>query len=298
MTTTGGSVTWAMLTLAVFGISTSAPLSVVTAAPVVAISFWRNVFGALVSGVWLLVRREPVGFRWTSVFAGLLLAVHFTTWLTGLRMTSVTAATALVCTTPVWTVALDLVRRVPVPRAVLLGVGVAIVGVFAITGVDAAASGRALTGDLLSVVGAITAAGYVALGAVALGAGEREGTTTAGHTFVAYGTCAAALLPVAFLGDVQLVGFSAVTWFQLGVVTVGAQLFGHTMLNALLPRVGVTTVALATLLEVPGATLVAWAITGDAPPFAVLPGTALMLLGLVLVVRAAPEAQPEYAAPD
>jgi drug/metabolite transporter (DMT)-like permease len=40
------------------------------------------------------------------------------------------------------------------------------------------------------------------------------------------------------------------------------------------------------LLEVPGATLVAWAFWGQAPPAATLPGAALLLAGLAVVVRA------------
>ena len=94
-------------------------------------------------------------------------------------------------------------------------------------------------------------------------------------------------------------GFSATTWAQLAALTVGAQLFGHTVLNALLPRTGVTTVALATLLEVPGATLVAWVAYGRVPPAAVLPGALLMVLGLAVVVRALPPGeQPAFTAGD
>lgn len=289
-----GPLTWLMLLVAVVGVSWSAPLSAATVAPVLAIVFWRNLCGASVSAVFLGVRREPFRFRWLSVLAGVLLAVHFLSWLTGLRLTSITASTALVTTTPAWTVALDLVRGIRVPRQVLAGVGLALVAVLAITGVDAAGSSRAIAGDLLSLLGALGAAGYVALGAQAL-----QRTTTASHTIVAYLTCALAVVPFLLAGRVQVWGFSGTTWLQLAAITVGAQLFGHTVLNALLPRVGVTTVALATLLEVPGATLIAWAAYGRMPPAAVLPGTVLMLLGLVLVVRALPPGgQPAYASGD
>jgi drug/metabolite transporter (DMT)-like permease len=82
-----------------------------------------------------------------------------------------------------------------------------------------------------------------------------------------------------------LVGFSQRTWIELAIVTIGAQLLGHTLLNAALPQIGVTPMALAILLEVPGASLVAWAWLDRVPPLAVLPGTVLMLLGLVVVVR-------------
>jgi drug/metabolite transporter (DMT)-like permease len=276
---------WLLVAVAIVGISTSAPVTAVMAAPVLAVAFWRNLAGALVTGGWLGLRerkglatlsRSAAGL---SSLAGVLLAVHFASWLTGLRLTSVTAATALVCTTPIWTVGFDLVRRVPVPRRVLLGVLLAMTGVLAITGVDAARSAQALLGDLLSLLGAVAMAGYVQLGNRV-----RRTTSTAVYTLVAYGACALLLLPACLLSGAPLVGFSTRTWIELAVVTVGAQLLGHTLLNAVLPSIGVTPLALAILLEVPGASLVAWAWLGQLPPAAVLPGAALMLLGLVIVV--------------
>jgi drug/metabolite transporter (DMT)-like permease len=277
---------WLLVALAVVGISSSAPVTAATAAPVLAVALWRNLVGAAVSGIWVGLRERhgPAALvgrtRWFAMLAGVLLAVHFVTWFTGLRLTSVTAATALVCTTPIWTVGFDLVRRVPVPRPVLAGVLLAMIGVLAITGVDAARSRDALLGDLLSLVGAITAAGYVVLGNRVM-----RTTSTAVYTLYAYGACALLLLPVCLLSGTQLVGFSGQTWIELAVVTIGAQLMGHTLLNVALPTIGVTPVALAILLEVPGASLVAWAWLGQVPPLSVLPGTGLMLLGLVLVVR-------------
>jgi drug/metabolite transporter (DMT)-like permease len=281
---------WLLVAVAVVGISTSAPITAATVAPVLAVAFWRNLVGAGVTGAWVAVR-EPRGPAALSgrtvglaVVSGLLLAIHFASWFTGLRMTSVTAATALVDTVPVWTVGFDLLRRTPVPRAVLIGVALALVGVFAITGVDAARSSRALTGDALALLGAVAFAAYVTLGDRVM-----RSASTAVYTLVAYAACAVVLLPVALISGTQLVGFSTKTWIQLAVVTLGAQLLGHTFLNAALPAIGVTPVALATLLEIPGAAVVAWIWLDQVPPIAVIPGTVLMLLGLVVVVRARAE---------
>ncbi len=282
-----------MVAVAVAGISSSAPVTAATMAPILAVAFWRNLVGAVVSGGWVAARERggpavmSARTGGLAVLAGVLLAVHFVTWFSGLRLTSVTASTALVCTTPVWTVAFDLVRRVPVPRAVLVGVLLAMGGVVAITGVDAARSGEAVLGDVLSLIGAIAGAGYVVVGNRVM-----RTASTAVYTMLAYGICAALLLPVCLLTGTQLVGFSQQTWVELAIVTVGAQLLGHTLLNAALPQIGVTPVALALLLEIPGATLVAWGWLGQVPPVAVLPGTALMLLGLVIVVRSRPPSTP------
>jgi drug/metabolite transporter (DMT)-like permease len=277
---------WLLVSVAILGISTSAPVTADTLAPVLAVAFWRNLGGAMTSGSWVLAREPrslagvPRRAGLLAVLSGLILAVHFTSWFTGLRMTSVTAATALCCTTPVWTVAYDLLRRIRVPRPVLIGVLIAVIGVFAITGVDAARSSRALAGDALSLLAAIGMAAYVVVGERSM-----RSVSTAVYTLIAYSSCAFVLLPICLASGTQLTGYSTRTWVELAVVTVGAQVLGHTLLNAALPMVGVTPLALATLLEVPGAALVAWVWLGDAPPIAVIPGTLLLLLGLVVVVR-------------
>jgi drug/metabolite transporter (DMT)-like permease len=281
---------WILVAIAVLGISTSAPVSTAMAAPVLAVAFWRNLGGTLASGAWVGLR-DRAGLRallrdrrltGLSLLSGTLLAVHFVTWLSGLRLTTVTASTALVCTTPVWTVGFDLLRRVPVGRRVLLGVLLAMIGVLAITGVDAGRSGSAVAGDLLSLAGAVAAAGYVALGSRVM-----RSASPGVYTLLAYGTCALILLPVSLVTGTALAGFSLRTWVELAIVTVGAQLLGHTLLNAALPVVGVTPLALAILLEVPGASLVAWVWLGQVPAWTVVLGAALMLCGLGVVVSSA-----------
>jgi drug/metabolite transporter (DMT)-like permease len=278
---------WSLVVVGVAGASMSAPIAAATAASAIAIGFWRNAFGAAATLPFAVVHRRrdtlrglPRGAWAASVAAGILLAVHFGTWLTSLRLTTVAASTALVCTTPIWIVAFDVLRGRAVPRAVLAGTVLAVAGGVAITGVDAASSTRALVGDVLAVLGAIAAGGYMAAGERA-----RRDTTNAEYTLVAYTTCALALVPVALLAGEPLTGFTARTWLELLAVTVCAQLLGHTALNAALPRVGATAVALALLFEVPGATLVAWVWPGQTPSAWVLPGTALMLAGLAIVVR-------------
>ena len=265
----------------------SAPIAAATAASAIAIGFWRNAFGATATLPVAVARRRRDTLRglprptWVAgLVAGVLLAVHFATWLTSLRLTTVAASTALVCTTPIWIVLFDLLRGRAVPRAVLAGTALAVAGGIAITGVDAAASARALAGDGLAVLGAISAAGYMAAGERA-----RRDASTAEYTLIAYTTCAITLVPVAVVAGTPLAGFTTRTWLELLAVTVCAQLLGHSALNAALPRVGATAVALALLFEVPGATLVAWVWPGQTPSAWVLPGTALMLAGLAIVVR-------------
>lgn len=279
-----------LLATGVVAVSFSGPIAASTLAPALALAFWRNALGAAASAPYTIVRRRAELVRLvrhqprllgTAVLAGLFLALHFGLWIPSLQLTTVTASTALVTTTPVFTVALARARGLPVPGAVLIGVLVSLAGVVVITGVDAGSSPDALRGDLMALGGAVAGAGYVAAGE-----SVRRTVGTASYTLVAYTACALALLPIALASGVDLLHLSARSWAEIAALTLTAQLLGHTLLNRALRAAGATTVSLAILLEVPGASLVAWVWLGQVPPLAVLPGAALLLCGLAVVVRA------------
>ena len=278
-----------LIATGVVAVSFSGPIGASCLAPALAIAFWRNALGAAAGAPFTLGRRraelaalvrDQRRVLLTAVVAGAFLALHFGLWIPSLRLTTVTASTALVTTTPLFTVALMRWRGLPVPRGVLVGVLLALVGVVVITGVDATGSSDALRGDLMALGGGAAAAGYV-------GAGEsvRRTVGTASYTLVAYTTCALVLLPVCLVTGTELWGFSARSWVEIALLTLTAQLLGHTLLNRALRSAGATTVSLAVLLEVPGAAVVAWVWLGQVPPLAVLPGAALVLAGLAVVVR-------------
>lgn len=291
-----------LIATGVVAVSFSGPIAASTLAPALAVAMWRNAFGAAAGAPFTLARRraelrELVQDRprvlGTAVLAGAFLAVHFGLWIPSLRLTSVTASTALVTTTPVWTVAAARLRGSPVPRAVLVGVLLALTGVTVVTGVDATASAQALRGDLMALAGGAAAAGYVACGE-----SVRRSLSTASYTLVAYTTCALALLPVCLITGTALWGFSPRSWAQIAVLTLTAQLLGHSLLNRALRSAGATTVSMAVLLEVPGAALVAWVWLGQVPPLAVVPGVALILTGLAVVVQARARSWPRTDVAD
>jgi drug/metabolite transporter (DMT)-like permease len=103
---------------------------------------------------------------------------------------------------------------------------------------------------------------------------------------VCYSVCAAAIAVAAAVVGNPLVGFSGRDWLLIAAITVCAQLLGHTLLNLVLSSVGPTMVSLVVLLEVPGALLFALVLLGQVPPLLALPGVALVVAGVALVVRA------------
>jgi drug/metabolite transporter (DMT)-like permease len=283
-----------LLVVAVSAVSTSGPLIAAAAAPALAIAFWRN---AMATGVLLpialvrnlgelrhMTRRERV----LAVVAGGFLAAHFATWVPSLRYTSVASATALVATQPIWNGLIARGMGYHVSRRAWVGIGIAVVGAAALTGADFSVSPRALTGDLLALAGAILAAMYVAVG------GEvRRSVSTTSYTTICYGTAAVLLLAVCLVGGLHLTGYSAKTWLELVALTIGPQLLGHSVINRVLRTTPPTVVSLAILFEVPGAAFVAWVALGQHPPASILPGMALLLVGLAVVVSGrTPDVEP------
>lgn len=275
-----------LLVVALAAVSTSGPLIAATAVPALAIAFWRNAMAGavLVPAVLLRRRAELRGLdrreRWLALLAGVLLALHFATWIPAVTLTSVASATALVATQPVWAALIAVARHQPVGRRVWLGIAVAVAGALLLTGADLQVSGRALLGDLLAVIGGMFAAGYMTAGSEV-----RRSVSTTTYTALCYVTTALLLLVVCVVGRQSLAGYDGVDWLRLVALTAGAQLLGHSLFNVVLRSVSPAVVSMSILFEIPGAALIAAVFLGQHPPVLALPAAVLLVAGLALVIR-------------
>ncbi len=276
-----------LLTVGLMAVSTSGPLMAATAVPALAIAFWRNALAGavLVPAVLLTARAELRGLtgreRRLAALAGLLLALHFGTWVPAVTLTSVASATALVACQPVWAALIARWRGEHVTRRTWLGIAVAVAGAALLTGADLQVSGDALLGDGLAVLGGVFSAAYMIAG------GEvRRSVSTTTYTALCYSVCAVLLLVVCVAGRQSLSGYAAEDWLKLVGLTAGAQLLGHSLFNRVLRTVSPTVVSMTVLLEIPGAALLAAVLLDQQPPLLALPAAVLLLAGLVIVVRA------------
>jgi drug/metabolite transporter (DMT)-like permease len=276
------------LTVAVLAVSSSAPLIAFAAAPALAIAFWRNGLATVALAPITLGPRRRELFGATRrdvlfcVLAGVALAAHFATWMPSVQLGTVATATALVATQPVWQALIATVQGRRPSTAGWIGIGLAVLGAAWATGADVGVSGQAVLADVLAVLGAIFAAGYTALGERA-----RVALSTTTYTSICYGTCALGLLVVCLVGGVRLTGYDGRTWAAILALVAGAQLLGHSMFNYALQHTTATTVSVLILLEVPGAALLAWLWLGQEPHKAALPGLAVLLSGVAVVVLGA-----------
>jgi drug/metabolite transporter (DMT)-like permease len=287
------SVDLTLITVAICAVSTSGPLIAATAAPALAIAFWRNAFGAAALLPFAVGRRRAELRHLTArerrliVLAGILLAAHFATWVPSLRYTSVASSTALVATQPVWSALLARSQGAIIRASAWLGIGLAVVAAALLTGLDVRLSGRALTGDVLALIGGVFAAGYVTVGAAV-----RRTVSTTSYTSGCYSVTAAVLLAVCLIGRQPLTGYSGDDWLRILAITAGAQLLGHSIFNRVLRTTSPTIVSLSILFEVPGAALIAALFLHQHVRLEQLPAAALLLAGLALVIRSGARAMP------
>lgn len=269
------------LAMAVLAISWGAPLARLTVAAPLAVAMWRMLLATALLVPLGLVRRElplPTSSRRPTVLAGVLLAAHFGTWIPSLFLTSVSASVVLVATSPLWVLLLGpRFLGTPVRARNLLSFGLAIAGVAVIAWGDFEVSPRALLGDALAVLGALGAAGYMVVGKR-----MRQQAPLIGYLGMVNGTAAAVLVVAVLASGTPALPRTQGSWLALLGMAAGPTLVGHSLLNWAMAHLEAYRVNLAVLLEPVGATLLTWAVVGEAPPLHVLPGAALVIAALVL----------------
>ncbi|TVP74933.1 MAG: DMT family transporter [Gemmatimonadales bacterium] len=286
-----------VLGLAVVAFSWAAPLVRFTTAPASAIALWRLVLATAVlvlllsvrSGGWRPLLRLPRRDLALGLLAGVLLALHFWSWIASIQYTSVASSVLLVSTQPLFVALLSglLLGERPAPRE-WAGILVAAAGAGWIGWSDATGvGGMALRGDLLAVLGALLAALYFIVGR-----SVRRRLDLVSWVTLVYGAAALVLVVVVSLQpDVSLVrGYSRTDWLVFVGLAAGPMLVGHTGVNYALRYVRAYLANLAVLGEPVGATLIAWVLPAIAerPSGATLGGGALILAGVALATLRGP----------
>jgi drug/metabolite transporter (DMT)-like permease len=273
------------LLVGIAAISTSPVLVRLGHLPALSLAFWRCLAGALLVApfAWWPRRRQPRLARREAgqlLAAGAFLAVHFALFNASLSFTTVASSAVLVSSSPLFVGFGAALVGEPPSRRAWLGIGLATAGA-AVIGLgdvaDVDLGPRALLGDAMAFAGAAAFAGYLLLGRAA-----RRRLPVAVYASSVYGTAALLLLPACLATGAALGGYQPRSWLVLAAVVAGPQLLGHTVFNGLLVSVTATVVAVVTLTEPVGASLLAWLLFGEIPPVWLFVGAPPVLAGVWL----------------
>lgn len=258
-------VLWSMVSVGILSISVASILIRMADAPALSIAAFRVGLAAVLLAPYFFLWHDRKQDRWngktmllTSLSGGFL-AGHFIFWIHSLKLTSVASSVTLVSMTPLF-VALfsSICLKEKASQQVIRGILVTLVGSILVAGTDFTFSKDALRGDILAIMGALMAAGYLLSGRFV-----RRSLGLTAYIFAVYTAAALILLVCCLLTDAPLIGFSQRTYLVLLLLAVIPQLIGHSTFNWALKFLSATVVAVLILGEPIGATILAFVFFGE-----------------------------------
>ena len=267
--------------------------------PSLEIAAWRMLLASLLLQpyAWARQRQEwrLLGRRdWALLLlSGAFLALHFGTWIASLALTSVASSVVLVSMGPLFVGIGSWAFLHERPgRSLVLGLLLALAGTVLIAWGDFGGGRSHLLGDALALAGAVGVAGYLMIG----GRARRHLSLTAYITPV-YSAAALVLCAVvsaqallAHRASASLIAYPLPAYVLLLGLAILPQLVGHSSLNWALKHLSATYVAVVTLSEPVGASLLAYFVLGEPPPATAVLGGAVILCGIYIAGRGRPPA--------
>lgn len=218
---------------------------------------------------------------WLSAASGIFLALHFVTWFTSLKYTSIASSVVLVTTQPLFVVIGSfLFFRERVPGKALYGGALAFIGSVVIAATDFQVGGDAFIGDLLAIVGAVMVSGYLLIGRKI-----RGDVPLPAYTFVTYGASAIALAGAALVAGLPFYPYPQQDWLIFVALALVCTILGHTVFNWVLRYVQASVVSVSVLGEPLGAILWAAVFLGENPTVRQAIGGGIIFAGLFLFTR-------------
>ncbi len=270
-------------------------------APSLVIAAYRLSFASLALAPLALVRHRDELRRLTrsdlmlGLLSGIFLALHFATWITSLEYTTVASSVVLVSTSPLWVALLAPVfLKEPLSRWVLAGMLLALTGGTIIGLSDAChwstgfvcpplaefVKGKASFGNFLALAGAFAVTGYLLIGRKL-----RAGMSLIPYIFVVYSMAALVLIVIMLLAGESPFGYQPITYGWLLLLALVPQLVGHSTYNWALRYLPAAFVAVTTLGEPIGSTILAYFILQEVPSTLQILGGVFILAGIYIASR-------------
>ena len=289
-----------ILPVAILSISTAAIFIRVAqeTIPSIAIASYRLIFASLILFPFTIKKayKEMKDLNSRSIrliiISGFFLALHFASWILSLEFTNVISSVVLVTTTPIWVTAISpwLIKE-KVPRRFLLGLGLAFLGIVMISFSNARLFSSwkmnemffqdelVIQGNLLALLGAFCAAGYVVIGRIL-----RKQLSTGSYALSVYSIAGAALVVFAVVSQEQSMRISLNELKWLVLLALIPQVIGHSLINWSLGIMPAYYVAISLLGESIGSTILAVLFLREIPTISEIISAGVILLGILIAI--------------
>jgi drug/metabolite transporter (DMT)-like permease len=258
-------------------------------------AFWRTALATPLLWMWLWLspssRPSPLsltvsqrngageGHFGALILAGLFFAADLGVWHFSIIYTSVANSTLLANLAPIFvTLAGWLIWKRRVTRTFLVGMFVAIAGMFVLVGPNFALGGTRLLGDALGALTAVFYAGYM------LSIKDARDARASTARLMAWSTAisAAALLPVALLAPQPFLPATAAGWLPLLGLAIVSQILGQGLIAYAFAHLPASLSSVSLLIQPVVAALAAWMIFAEPVGPMQFAGGAIVLAGIWL----------------
>lgn len=270
------------LFIGVCAVSTSAIFVKLSSAPTSVIATYRLAFTVLLMTPAVLFKcrhewRQVSRKDWLiSLAAGVFLAFHFLLWFGSLAYTSVASSVVLVALQPIFAfIGTFIFFRERLKMKTIAGGMLAIAGSIVISWGDFQASGTALLGDIMAILGAVMVTVYFLFGQNA-----RKRLSLLLYTYIVYGTASIVLFLYDFAFSQPVSGYPAPDWFIFLGLAVIPTLLGHTIFNGIIKWISTSVVSTSILGEPIGSSILAYFVLGETIKLSQWIGGSIILLGI------------------
>jgi len=229
------------------------------------------------------------------LISGLFLALHFASWITSLKFTTIASSVVLVTTTPLWVALFSpLFLNEKIKIGIWFGIFFALAGsiivafsdvcvfnstsFFSCPNLMASFHGSNMIGNFLALIGAWMAAGYMIVGRKL-----RTRLSATPYVFCVYGAASIILLFIVLSMKMPVIGFSPKAFGWLLLLGLVPQLIGHSSFNWALGYLPAAFVSVALMGEPIGTIMLAYIIFADVPLIGEVIGGLLILTGIIIV---------------
>ena len=280
-----------ILALGVISVSFAAIFIRLAEAPPLVIAAYRLVIASAVLIPVNLVRAGGLPKRLSRndmlliLLSSIFIALHFALWITSLSYTSIASSVVIVTSHPIFVAIISyFLWGERLTRISILGIAVALGGVVLINYGGFVLSPKAILGDILALLAAISMGVYLIIGRQL-----RSRISVLPYLTTIYTGAAVLLLLAALFSGYSLFNYSSTTYTMFFLLALIPQLMGHSSLNLALRLMPATLVSVGILGEPVLAIALGYIILGEGITITEILGSLLTLGGIFLVMLYKPK---------
>ncbi len=258
-------------------------------APALVISAYRMLFTSLMLLIPVIINSRSE-FKKISkkeyglcAVSGIFLALHFASWITSIKMTTIANSTILVSCSPIFVALANyFITKEKLSRKMYIGISLSLAGTIIIAlGSSGDAAGSTMLGNILAFLGAIFIAFYLVIGGIV-----RKNISAGVYVFIVYTSSSLVLFFMCMVSKTPIYPYAPREFLLFAALAFFCSILGHTLYNYMIKYVSSTLISVSTLSEPIFASILALFIFNEMPSIYTLSGGIIIIYGIFYYLTA------------